>query len=415
VNDFGRPYGRGANLITGMSARAEYGPLAFYVRGEYQRAPGVPEVQEQVRQAVAAADHTPVPPSLGQDGVSRVRLLDTYVALAFRGWQASFGKQSLWWGPGAGGVLMFSDNAEPVTMFRLSRTAPTKLPGVFGWLGPVRTEFFFGQLSGHRFITPDFSHVVAGAFSPQPYIHGEKLTFKPTPNLEFGFSRTAVLGGPGLPLTWRTLARSYFATTNVTGPNDPGDRRAGFDFSYRIPGLRNWLVLYNDALAEDEISPLGYPRQSAMNPGLYMPQVPGMRKLDLRVEAAYTDLPGFRYTGGWFYWNDKYLSGYTNQGQLLGHWVGRQGRGIQGSSTYWFSAHNKITVAYRHAAAGRDFLRGGALDDIGTRLEIGIRPELRLSSGVQYERWNFPLLSPVRETNVSAWVQLTYSPVGKSH
>ena len=36
--DFGRPFGQGVNDITGASARAIVGPLAFYVRGEYQHA-----------------------------------------------------------------------------------------------------------------------------------------------------------------------------------------------------------------------------------------------------------------------------------------------------------------------------------------------------------------------------------------
>ena len=56
-----------------------------------------------------------------------------------------------------------------------------------------------------------------------------------------------------------------------------------------------------------------------------MPLIP---HLDMRVEASYTNLPGLIQTpeGGFFYWNDRYLDGYTNKGNIIGDaTVGRQG------------------------------------------------------------------------------------------
>ena len=70
-------------------------------------------------------------------------------------------------------------------------------------------------------------------------------------------SRTGIFGGPNFPVTFRRVGKALFSTGNVFGPSDPGDRRAGFDFSYRVPGLRKWLIIYNDSLAEDEMSPIG--------------------------------------------------------------------------------------------------------------------------------------------------------------
>src|SRR6266436_324096 len=40
INDYGRPYGEGLNNVTGLSTHAVAGPFSFYVRGEYQHAPG---------------------------------------------------------------------------------------------------------------------------------------------------------------------------------------------------------------------------------------------------------------------------------------------------------------------------------------------------------------------------------------
>jgi len=50
---------------------------------------------------------------------------------------------------------------------------------------------------------------------------------------------------------------------NAGAPDKPGDRRSGFDFSYRLPKLRNWLTFYGDGFTDDEISPLGYVDRSA--------------------------------------------------------------------------------------------------------------------------------------------------------
>ena len=70
-------------------------------------------------------------------------------ALMFSNWELSFGKQSLWWGPGDGGPMMLSDNIAPINMFRINRVSPFKLPSILGWLGPMRVEAFLGQFAGY--------------------------------------------------------------------------------------------------------------------------------------------------------------------------------------------------------------------------------------------------------------------------
>src|SRR6266446_265577 len=152
INDFGRPYGEGWNSVTGFSSYATSGPWVVYVRGELQTAPGTPALPLSARQVIASDDSFPLPPATPTDPVNQFSLLDSYVGLNLRNWQVSFGKQSLWWGPGDGWPMLFSDNAAPITMFRINRVTPLKLPSIFGLLGPMRAEFFLGQLSGYEFI-----------------------------------------------------------------------------------------------------------------------------------------------------------------------------------------------------------------------------------------------------------------------
>ncbi|MBI3669527.1 MAG: capsule assembly Wzi family protein [Acidobacteria bacterium] len=406
ANDYGRPFAEGANGVAGFSARAVRGRFALYVQGEYQHAPNAPALPERARKAIAEADLNPLQPAVPFAAVDQFRLLDTYAAVNLQNWQVSFGKQSLWWGPGHGGSLLLSNNAEPIYMLRINRVVPLKLPGIFRWLGPVRIDSFFGKLSGHH-------------FPARPLFHGQKISFKPTPNLEFGFSRTTVFSGVGRPLTFRRLWRSYFdigINPNSTSETDPGDRRSAFDFTYRVPGLRRWLIVYVDSLVDDDPSPLAAPRRAAMNPGLYIPQLPGLPKLDFRIEHAYTDVPDDRSAGGKFiYWNGDYRDSHTNKGNLMGSWVGREGRGLQFWSTYWLSPQSTIQVSYRKGKVSPDFMPGGGkLDDVAVRADLQIHPDLSLSTFVQYERWNFPVLSDRGQSNLTSSFQLTFRPHGRS-
>jgi hypothetical protein len=45
-----------------------------------------------------------------------------------------------------------------------------------------------------------------------PWVDVEKVNFKPTPNLEFGFERTSMFGGEGhSPVTLHTFLKSFFS------------------------------------------------------------------------------------------------------------------------------------------------------------------------------------------------------------
>lgn len=419
VNDYGRPYQKGFNGLAGFTASGSSGALGFYLRGEYEHAPSAPGVSQAVLDQTLLTDFK----VLGQTAApiaafSQPRLLDTYVMLNIKGWQASFGKQSLWLSPTQDPFLQ-STNVEPMYMLRVSQTAPQQLPGFLKYLGPFRTEFWVGKMTGHHYISTQgpLGDVVSlgRTLSRQPMVNGTKINFKPTPNFEFGVGRTGVFGGPDFPITVGSMRHALLSTTNAAGRgHDPGDRRSTFDFSYRLPGFRNWLTLYDDSFVEDEISPIGYPRRAAHTPGLYMSQVPGLPHLDLRVEASYTNLPGLIQTpvGGFFYWNTRYLDGYTNKGNVIGNGtVGRQGISLRGSSTYWFASDKTVQLGYRSMIADDMFLGGGNLRDIYLKSEWSFRKSVSVSAFLQHEWWNFPLLSAGQKQNdFTASFQVTYSP-----
>jgi hypothetical protein len=417
INDFGRPYGEGWSTVSGFSSYATRGRWVAYVRGELQTAPSIPALSLTARETIQKVDFLPaLPLSTPQPAVTQLALLDAYVGLTFSDWQITFGRQSLWWGPGDGGPLMFSDNAAPLDMFRINRATPMTLPWIFRHLGPLRVEFFLGQLRGQEFING--LGMITGSFTsplnPQPMIHGERFTFKPTRNFEFGFSRTALFAGQGLPFTPGTFEKSLFSSGNgAPGTlSDPGDRRSGLDWSYRLPKLRNWLTFYGDAFTDDQFSPIAYMDRSAIRAGLYLSHIPKIAKLDLRAEGVYTDVPaGGALSHGFFYFNPRFVNGYTSNGNLLASWIGREGQGAQAWTNYWFNARNRVQINFRHQKVSHQFIPGGGtVTDFGIRGDYWTRSNIGISGWVQHERWLFPVIQPNEASNVTAAVQISFEP-----
>ncbi|MGD0668501.1 MAG: capsule assembly Wzi family protein [Bryobacteraceae bacterium] len=396
TGDNGRPFGRGWNSYTGFTASAESGRFFAYVNGEYQRAPGSDPYSLAVRQAISTMDSVPLQPAVARSDTSRFRTIEAYAGFRLGDLEFSIGKQALWWGPTYDAPLSFSNNAEPTKNLRVSTVHPLRLR----FLGEVRAEFIIGKLGGQQ-------------YTWRPWFNAQKLSFKLTDNLEMGFTRWSIFWGVGHPITLGSFIDNFISTTSPAGAagvgaNDPGDRKGGFDFRYRIPGLRNWLTLYSDSYCDDDPSPLASPRRSAINPGIYLARVPGIAHLDFRVEAPSTTLLGLDNAIN--YDNDQYLSGNTNYGNLVGSWVGRDGRAEEAWATYRFSPRNKLELGFRQLKGSAKLIPGGTTQSDGS-----LESSYMLSRGwsadvfVQYEKFYVPLLGP-RRNNLSGWLQLTWEP-----
>ncbi|HWX54660.1 MAG TPA: capsule assembly Wzi family protein [Verrucomicrobiae bacterium] len=425
-NDFGRPFDQGGNFITGATASAVSGRFFFFVRGEYEHAPGraanTPAVQNLIFNVLDQNVGPPlnylpaVPSPTPVAATNRFYPLDMYAGVQVSGYALTFGKQSLWLGPTESGPLMVSDNADPQYMLRLAHTSPFYLPGFLRRLGPIEDEYLFSKLSGHR-------------FPALPFFNLQKFTFHPTENLEIGFTRASLWGGVGHPFTLHSLERNLFAlgdtpATQANPRGDIGDRKSGFDFSYRIPGVRNWLTLYSDSYSDDDPSPIANPRRAAVSPGLYLSHVPAISKLDFRVETTSTQVLTSTDQGGRFlYYNFLYHDSNTNKGFLFGNSTGRDARSYQGWTTYHFSPGTTLQFSYRQLKVGNGFLHdagtqshaGGTQSDAIGRFAWRINSDWNLDSFVQYERWLIPSLLPTAQKNISASVQLTYYPHWQIH
>jgi hypothetical protein len=253
------------------------------------------------------------------------------------------------------------------------------------------------------------TQILGPKLTVQPFVHDDRVSFHPLPDLEFSMGISVMFGGQDLPFTWKNFLRTYYAHSSNTA-NNPGKRFSGFDFTYRIPGVRNWLSFYMDSMVVDEVSPIGSTRPN-LNPGVYLPQVPKFHRLEFRAEGLKTNqAPHLGFPPGYVYTDRRYLGGYTNDGLIVGNWIGRAGTGGQAWATYHFSGRNILEFSYRHEDVDHTFLEGGHLNDFSVDNELVLRRTLGLSTMVQYEHWAFPALSPLPKSDVTASFQVTFWP-----
>ena len=403
VNDFGRPYGNGFNNITGATVNGTYSIFGFEGRAEYQHSAGINAYTPAQTAALAVIDHNPTPTIPDNSRQDNVELQDTYLGVSWKRTILTFGRESNWWGPGESSAMLMTNNVTPMYMLKWDVAEPIMLPWVFKYLGPLRFQAFMGKLKGHL-------------YPRQPYLHGEKVSIMPTKNLEIGFTRTTVAFGFGRGWTFDRLMRTYFSVgdqpSSSNPQKDPGDRRGGFDVRYRVPGLRDTMTVYLDSFTDDDPVPLSAPWRAAYHPGLYLSHLPGLPKLDLRAEGAFTQLKTEPNFGGYFFYtNSNYKDGYTQLGSLIGDWVGREGKGGQLSSTYWMAPDRTVQVYWRNHMIAPDFIPGGAhTNDFGTNINYAIGGHFQAGGMLQYETYKIPFLAADRKSDVAVGVTLTYWP-----
>lgn len=423
INDYGRPYQGGFNNYSGVSARATAGRFSLYFRGEYQHAPDAagysPALSTFLSQNLDGIPiaSNPVQDSIPQGPIASAndgRIQEAILSYHLLGHEISFGKTDHWMGPDQGASMLWSNNAEDIYQFQIDRVEPLRIPLLSRLTGPFRYDFFVGSLKGHT--DPN-----------DPWVHVEKISFKPYRDLEVGFDRMVVWGGNGHePITLHTFLKSFFSFQNVTAAekfsrSDPGARFGTFDFEWRLPHLQKWVTLYSDSLVHDDVSPISAPRRSGVHPGIYLAQFPGLHQMDLRVEGANTEPASHSNPDGspidngeFLYWETVQKQGPSNKG-FLPDWVGRQGKGGQAWLTYHLSAREDIQFMYRNAKASARFIPGGTTqNDFAGQVRKRIGQDVEILGRVQYEGWKAPIYLTGKQSDTMVSAQITWFPHDKS-
>jgi len=432
VNDYGRPYQKGFNNITGFSTLNEWWRFSLHVRGEYQHAPSATGYSLALSQQLSTIDQIVfAPPNDPQSTIptgpiaaqNPFRLVEATLSFHLLGHEISGGKSDAWLGPGMGGGMAWSNNAENIYSFRINRVEPLYIPWVSKVFGPMRYDFFYGSLKGHT-------------YPNHPWVHSDTLSFAPTKNFQFGFQRTIIFGGAGHePVTLHTFLKGFFSLSDTTAAekfsrDDPGARFSSFNFSYRLPFLRNYVTLYTDSETHDDYTPVSAPRRAGYRPGIYISHFPMAKKIDLRVEGVSTDCSTtICEFGGGNYTETVQRQGYTNKGNIMGDWIGREAKGGQAWLTYHLSGNEWIQLEYLNKKTPKDFIPGGPTPvSFNTNIPQAPLPggttqnsfkvnvlkrvgnDLEINGWVQYERWKAPIYLPGQQSNTAVAVQLTWFP-----
>jgi hypothetical protein len=413
VNDYGRPYQPGFNTVDGVSGSAEFGRFSLYARGEYQHAPSVEGYSPALVATLSNIDAVPLASNPVQTTIPAgpiasanvFRVVEANLSYRILNHEISFGKSDHWFAPTVGGAFMYSNNAENIYAFQIDRTEPLYIPLLSRLTGTFRYDFFVGSLKGHS--DPN-----------DPWLHVEKINFKPTPNVEFGFERSVIWGGKGHEgISIKSFLRSFFSTTAVTpqqkqSNTDPGARFSSFDFSWRLPWLNHWVTLYTDSMIHDDVNPIDAPRHAGVRPGLFLSRFPGIPRLDLRFEGVNTDPETSRSAGGsYLYTEFIQVQGYTNKGYIMGDAIGREGQGGQAWLTYHLSPREMVQTSFRHSKVADDFIPSGTTQNsFDVRVVKRIHDYMELSAEVQHEWWKAPIYQPGEQTDTVATFQFTLHP-----
>ncbi|MFY9906967.1 MAG: capsule assembly Wzi family protein [Terriglobales bacterium] len=403
--DYGRPFRRGTNFISGFSSDFTSGRVFLHLGGEFQHAPGAPALSSAVLAVISDRDEVPISPAEPFASINRVAMMDSYLGFNLDGWQLSFGKQSLSWGPGPGGSLILSDNIDPFYMVRLTQTRPMDLPSFFGLLGPMRLETFMGREKGHP-------------ISGRPFIYGQKVIVKPFQSLEFAYARTTTIGGTFDPLNTRLFFESYFGRVDKKERSAPGDSHTSVDWTWHLPHLQDRVVFYGEMESDDDPIPFQNLTRAVLRPGIYLVRLPFLNRWDFHAEWTSSDCPGKGddNQGHLNYWNNSYRDGYTNNGNLVGNTVGREGKTIQAWTRFWISPRRTLEVTAKNSEVDTDFIPGGGKwQDYRATGEATLRTGLYFRTFLQYERiGHFPLLFWGVRNNVTASLEIGFAP-GSRH
>ena len=271
----------------------------------------------------------------------RLRLREGKVALGLGPIEVSAGRQSLWWGQGQHGSLLLTNNAVPLDMVRITNPTPVVLPWVFGYLGPLRFDFFLSQLD-------DYVANSATGHGNEPYFAGLRLNFKPLPYFEIGAARTTIFGGDGIDVS----NGDYFTILsgrNLSGEEETSNQVAAIDVRIKIPALAG-AELYGEYGGEDEAG--NFIAHRAWIAGLYLPRLEPSGRMALRLE--YADLTDESKLAPAWYRHGTFHSGYTWQGKVLGHHVGGAARDLFGELQLQLPGDVKLTAGVDAEERGTD-------------------------------------------------------------
>ena len=250
-----------------------------------------------------------------------------YVKVGGEALELEAGKDENWLGLGYRGNITLTNNAQNLTMAKLSSPEPFRGADWLSWLGDLKYALIFSQLDT----------TVTNGQERRPWFYTLKLSAKPTDNLEIGFNLGRMQGGPGV-----NDSLKYWVTGLVGGTSsDNSKANAGFEARYRIPWLRN-TELYGEFSGCDAAA--FWPIVESYIAGFFIPNLTAGGKDDFRFEFFQGNQ--ILYTSGTF------PEGFLYKGLPLGDSQGGATQDFSTRYSHWFDVRNNLALEYSYTNRG---------------------------------------------------------------
>ena len=260
-----------------------------------------------------------------------------YGKLTFWNTELEVGRDSMWWGPGFHGSMLFSNNAAPLNQIRIGSAEPFLLPSFLSYIGPMKATFLVGQLGDRSHFIEKTDPLTYSDF-PDAMVGAYRISAAPLKYVELGFGRAFQFGGDGRHFTIGDFPGALFQTTTTHGIDDPNSSRnvnnlMSLDATARIPNVERYIFIARDAAIygemgyDDTTKGFIYPKKPGGIIGTYLTGFLWDPYLDLRLEYAKTTPIQFTHR--------IYKDGFTYNDTVLSHFIGTAGRELYGRLTHW--------------------------------------------------------------------------------
>ena len=227
---------------------------------------------------------------------------ESYIAVALGDYSISLGSKKNWWGPGWGGSLILSTNANPISGISIERNFSDPFESkLLHWIGPWDLSLLLGELEHSR-------------TRSDALFFGMRIGSRPLTNLEIGFSKTSLFCGENRPCGFSSFNDMLLDKT------DSGYNLSGFDFrsSHHIKNFP--FVLYGQIIGEGiSDNHLGLFGLETWGPINDFDQLESYRVF---LEAASTSCEFYKNDDskyGCAYHDSLYPDGYRYEGVNIGH------------------------------------------------------------------------------------------------
>jgi hypothetical protein len=259
---------------------------------------------------------------------NKFRLKKAYGKFRWKNFALKAGRDSVWWGPGFHGAWVLTNNPREFDLVQVKTEELFRFPWVFRHLGKFGFDIAHLWLDEDRRVHKD------------PKMLAMRATWMPFPWFEIAGKRTTMYNGSGRPdysgpsELWKVIT----GEEDKLGGKFDNENFVGYEASLNMPFLRRLTRgtiqggrIYLDRASDDTIVPWQEGKDQfrmvldSILYGMYLTT----GKTDFRAEYARSERITYR--------SGKYPAGYTYRGFIMGHHLGRDGRGIYLEASRRFS------------------------------------------------------------------------------